>query len=229
VKPQTILDGASTPEGGEVVLYERGGVYTIRVNGRELMSSRVHGSEEELARLVCEALGGGNRPRVVIGGLGLGYTLRAALDALPTGAEVRVVELLGAVVEWNRGPLSHLAGRPLDDPRVVVEVGDVMERLHASEGTFDGVILDVDNGPDGLTMAANERIYRDRGLAAIHRALRPGGVLGVWSAEPDRAFARRLSSVGFLVSSKRAAARGGGSGPWHTVFLGRKKGGAPAG
>lgn len=229
MKPQTILDGASTPEGGEVVLYERAGVYTIRVNGVELMSSRAHGSEEELARLACEAIGERRRPRVVIGGLGLGYTLRAALDALPKGAEVWVVELLGAVVEWNRGPLSHLAGRPLDDPRVAVEVGDVMDRLRTCEAAFDGVVLDVDNGPDGLTMAANERLYRESGLATIHRALRPQGVLGVWSAEPDSAFARRLSRAGFNVTSKSVAARSGGSGPWHTVFLARKKGGAPAG
>jgi len=223
VKPQTILDGATTPEGGEVVLYERAGVYTIRVNGHELMSSRVHGSEEELARLVCGALAERGEPRVLIGGLGLGYTLRAALDALPKGAMVEVVELLGAVVEWNRGVLSHLAGGPLEDPRVVLEVGDVTAKLRGADSLFDGVILDVDNGPDGLTMAANERLYRDAGLAAIHRALRPRGVLGVWSAEPDSSFARRLARAGFAVTSTRVRARSGGSGPHHTVFVARKK------
>lgn len=223
MEPQRIVDCVRTLAGGELVLYQRGGGFSIRVNGHELMSSHAHGSEEALATLACTGLGGGGAPRVLVAGLGMGYTLRAALDALPAKATVVVAEVHAAVVEWCRGPLALLAGRPLEDPRVEVELADAVDVVRLACERFDAVLLDIDNGPEALTLVTNSRLYSQRGLASLARCLRPRGVLAVWSADPDRAFARRLARSGFAVKVHQVAARGGGSGPQHTVFLARKK------
>ncbi len=222
MEPQELLGRVATPDGAELLLYRRAGVFTIRVGGAELMSSRAHGSEEELARAALAALGRRREPRVLVGGLGMGYTLRAALDVLPARAWVLVVEVIPAVVEWCRGPLAHLAGRPLDDPRVEVAVGDVADLAATARAAFDAVLLDVDNGPSALTLASNRRLYSARGLACLHGCLRPRGVLAVWSASPDRAFARRLAGAGFAVAVEEVAARRQAHGPTHTLFIGRR-------
>ncbi|HEY0092987.1 MAG TPA: hypothetical protein VGB96_01630 [Archangium sp.] len=220
MKPWKVIDRAPAPGGGELVLHQRGEEFAIRVNGRELMSSRQHGSEEKMAEVACTGLGG-KRPRVLVGGLGLGYTVRATLERLPPGAEVVVSELVPAVVKWNRGVLGPLAGRPLEDPRVKVEARDVGELLREADGTYDAVLLDVDNGPEALTQEQNRWLYGERGLASIRRALKPRGVVVVWSASPDRAFATRLKRAGFATEVVETPARGKGGGPLHTLFIGR--------
>jgi len=219
VIPWEILGKERAPEGGELVLYHRNGEYSIRVGGRELMSSRAHGSEEELARAACAGLGRG--ARVLIGGLGLGYTLRAALDALPGSTTVVVAELVPAVVTWNRGPLAPLAGRPLEDPRVELEPTDVGAVLRRAGPRWDAILLDVDNGPAALTRKANQALYGDTGLEVAKRALRAGGVLAVWSASPDKSFEKRLGKAGFKAESREVPARGSAGGPMHTLFFGR--------
>jgi spermidine synthase len=220
MKPQHTLGKASTPDGGEIVLYERAGAYFIRVNGRELMSSRVHGSEEDLARLALAKITR-NAPRVLVGGLGMGFTLRAVLDEVPRSAKVVVAEILPAVVAWNLSELAHLARFPLEDPRVAVVERDVAEIIAAGSDAFDAVLLDVDNGPAALTVAENMRLYDSAGLTAIRGCLRAGGILGVWSADPDRAFERRLTRAGFQVSTETVSARHGAKGPKHTIFVAR--------
>jgi spermidine synthase len=220
MKPQHTLGRATTPDGRELILYERDGAYAIRVDGRELMSSRAHGSEEALARLVLAKLSV-PAPRILVGGLGMGYTLRAVLDSTPAAAEVVVAEILPAVVEWNRSHLADLARRPLEDPRVAVEVRDVVAVMSESPASFDAVLLDVDNGPAAFTTAGNDRLYSAPGLALIRRSLRPRGVLGVWSADPDPPFARRLTGAGFRVDTVTVPARSGAKGPKHTVFIAR--------
>lgn len=217
--PWETLGRAKAPDGGELVLVRRGDEVAIRVGGKDLMSSRLHGSEEQLARSACAGLAG--MPRVLVGGLGLGYTLRAALDVLPVAATVMVAELVKAVVEWNRGPLGPLAGHPLDDPRVSVEVSDVGAVMRRPGPRWDAILLDVDNGPAALTRKANQTLYGSTGLDTAKRALRAGGVLAVWSASPDDAFARRLSQAGFKVAVEQAPARGAKGGSKHTLFLGR--------
>lgn len=224
--PWELLDEAVVPghagAGEPLRLYRRGDEYAIRIHGRELMNSRMHASEEELARRCCAMLAA-PRPRVLIGGLGMGYTLAAALASLGPAAEVTVAELVPAVVAWNRGPLASLAGRPLADRRVKVRETDVAELLR-DPGAFDGVLLDVDNGPDAFCRVENERLYRHRGLRTIHDALRPRGVLGVWSAGPDRAFGAALRKSGFRVEMRRVHAREGGKGPRHTLWIGVRSG-----
>jgi len=218
MKPQQTLGRVATPDGRELVLYVRDGVYSIRVDGLELMSSRAHGSEETMAGLVLAGVQS-REPNLLIGGLGMGYTLRAVLDAVLASARVTVVEIFPAVVGWNRGELAHLAHEPLTDSRVRVEEADVAEAIAANPLTFDAVLLDVDNGPAAFTTAGNERLYSTRGLAAIRRCLRPRGVLGVWSADPDPPFARRLTKAGFRVRTETVSARRRAKGPKHTIFV----------
>jgi spermidine synthase len=220
MKPQHTLGRSSTADGGEIVLYERDGAYFIRVNGLELMTSRAHGSEEDLARLALAKLQT-KKPKVLVGGLGMGFTLRAVLDAVPKTAKVMVAEILPAVIEWNRNELAHLAHSPLDDPRVVVVERDVAEIIATGPSAFDAILLDVDNGPAALTVSENERLYGPSGLATIHRCLKPGGVLGVWSADPDRVFEKRLAKTGFKVFTETVSARRGAKGPKHTIFIGK--------
>jgi spermidine synthase len=225
MKPQTMLGRETTPDGTELVLYERDGVYCIRVGGLELMSSRAHGSEDELARTVLSRLKL-RQPRVLIGGLGMGFTLRAALELLPRDAEVVVSEIFAVVVRWNRHELAHLAGAPLEDPRVSLIISDVAEVVAGSPGSYDALLLDTDNGPEAFTLRRNQWLYSEEGLNAIHSCLRPKGVLGVWSAEPDRSFDRALRRIGFRVHSASVSARRGGKGPRHTIFLAQRSEGA---
>jgi spermidine synthase len=220
MKPTVLLDRATTPDGAEMTLHERDGVLTIRVAGVELMSSRQHHSEERLAELACAGLRDRPGTRVLVGGLGMGFTLRTTLSHLAADAVVVVAELMPAVIRWNRAVEYALGADALADPRVELVEGDVADVLRAARGRFDAVILDVDNGADGLTVAANDGLYAPAGLAAARAALRPGGRLAVWSAGDDPAFAERLSRAGFAVTVERARVHAGGGG-WTTLFLGR--------
>jgi spermidine synthase len=222
VKPLDLLGETLTPDGTDMKLVRRDSEYIILANGKSLMSSRMHGSEEALATFGCRRARTLEQPSVLVGGLGMGFTLRATLDSLPPDALVVVAELLAAVVEWNRGPLGPLAGHPLKDKRVRVEVGDVRGTLGASSARFDAVLLDVDNGPAAFAASDNAGLYDDRGLAATRAALRIGGVLAVWSAREDRKFEQRLRYAGFTVQVERVRARLKKGGPHHTIFLGHK-------
>jgi spermidine synthase len=221
--PWVRIGQARAPDGGELVLSERNGEFVIRVDGRELMSSRVHGSEDAMAALGCAHLGEHPAAEVLVGGLGLGYTLRAALDLLGPSARVTVAEIVPAVVDWNRGPLGPLAGRPLDDHRAIVLPRDVGELIAAARGRFDAILLDVDNGPEALTRPENQRLYSRKGLAALDRALAPDGVLVIWSASDDAPFGERLRRAGFCLELHHVPARGPGKpGPKHTLFVARR-------
>jgi spermidine synthase len=221
VKPWELLGQTRTPDGEDMSLTRQGSEYVILASGKSLMSSRMHGSEEALATLACREVRTLEEPCVLIGGLGMGFTLRATLDLLPPDATVVVAELVPAVVEWNRGPLGHLAGHPLKDTRVRIEVGDVDATLRSSTRRFDAVLLDVDNGPAAFTASHNTRLYDDGGLAAARAALKAGGVLAVWSAWEDRKFEQRLRHGGFTVQVERVRGRLKRGGPRHTLFLGR--------
>ncbi|XLE14717.1 hypothetical protein QYS50_05660 [Deinococcus altitudinis] len=212
----------------ELVLARRGNEYSIRIAGHqsELMNSRLHGSEDALAEYACELIANRKRPSVLIGGLGMGFTLAAALKALAPDASVLVAELVPEVLEWNRGPMSMCAGYPLTDERARVQITDVAEVLKAADADYDAVLLDVDNGPEGMTQAENDWLYSLAGLRAAQRALRPHGVLAVWSAGADDRFTARLKKVGFDVETRVARARTGvragtGKGARHTIWLAR--------
>ena len=222
MKPWELLGQARAPDGAELALTLRSGEYVILANGKSLMSSRMHGSEEALATFAFARIRGREEPRVLIGGLGMGFTLRATLDLLPPDGEVVVAELLPAVVEWNRGPLGPLAGHPLKDRRVRVEQGDVAATLRSSDCAFDAILLDVDNGPAAFATSGNAALYNDAGLAAARTALREGGVLAVWSAREDRKFEQRLRYAGFRVEVERVRGRLKKGGPKHTIFIGYK-------
>ncbi len=217
MQPTATLARETTPEGKELVLYRRNGVYALRLDGLELMSSRAHGSEDALARLACEDLGNRAAPRVLVGGLGFGYTLRATLDQLPARASVVVSELFASLLTWNRVFVADLAKRPLEDPRVEVLHADVWDALESAE-PYDAILLDVDNGPWAFTLRTNERLYQREGLARLAAALTPGGRLAIWSADSAPSFERRLRRAGFRVRTERARARGR-SGPRHTIFV----------
>lgn len=222
MKPLVLLGQTLTPDGTDMKLVRRDNEYIILANGKSLMSSRMHGSEEVLATLACRRARTLEQPCVLVGGLGMGFTLRATLDFLPPDAIVVVAELLPAVVEWNRGPLGPLAGHPLKDKRVRVEVADVGATLRSGSSEFDAVLLDVDNGPGAFTASDNAGLYDDRGLAAAHAALKMGGVLAVWSARDDRKFEKRLRYGKFAVQVERVRGRMKKGGPHHTIFLGHK-------
>lgn len=221
MKPLEILGEARAPDGTDLTLTRRDREFIILANGKPLMSSRMHGSEQALAAFACRGMRA-DAPWILVGGLGMGFTLRATLDLLPDVATVMLAELVPAVVEWNRGALGALAGHPLDDARVRIALGDVGDVLRANPGRFDAVLLDVDNGPDAFTAAANARLYDNEGLAIARDALRAGGVLAVWSAWEDRKFEQRLRYAGFAVEVQRVRARLKEGGPRHTIFLGRK-------
>ena len=218
--PRELVDAAVIPGGGTLRLFRRGADWTILLDdpviGGDLMNSRQFGSEEALAELTCSGL----RPdaRVLIGGLGMGFTLRKALALLGSRAEVVVSELVPEVIDWARGHLADLHGESLDDSRVLVRQGDVADAM--AEGPWDAVLLDVDNGPDGLVRASNNRLYSASGLARARASLRPGGVLAIWSAAPDARFVERLKRAGFAVEEQVVRARGT-KGPRHVIWLAR--------
>jgi spermidine synthase len=218
VRPYQIIDVAYTPDDIELTLCERGPELVIRQHGIDLMSNRMFGSEQEMA-----ALAGFSRPgsEVLVGGLGMGFTLRAVLDMLPERGRVTVCELMQAVVTWNEGRLGPIAGHPLKDPRaslIVADVGDVLRRW---PGRWDAILLDVDNGPQAFTQEANESLYTVRGMNIARSALAPRGTLAVWSAFEDREFQRRMGKAGFVVEAHQVRGRGVDRGPWHWVYVGR--------
>ncbi|MGH9737264.1 MAG: hypothetical protein ACRD4X_01585 [Candidatus Acidiferrales bacterium] len=222
VKPLELLGQALSRDGTVLKLIRRSDEYIILANGKSLMSSRMHGSEEALATFACRRARTLQRPSVLIGGLGMGFTLRATLDLLPPDAIVTVTEIVPAVVEWNRGPLGSLAGHPLQDTRVRVEIDDVAITLSSRPGQFDAVLLDVDNGPAAFAGSNNAGLYDDRGIAAARAALKMDGVLAVWSAREDRRFEQRLRHGRFTVEVERVRGRLKSGGPRHTIFLGHK-------
>lgn len=219
--PWTHLDSARAPDGGELLFYRRGEEFSIRVSGTELMNSRQHGSEEALAELAWEMLAGRAEPRFLIGGLGMGFTLAAALRVLPPDGKVVVAELVSSVVSWNREHMGHLAGHPLKDERVEVQVSDVGRLIKKDQKTYDAILLDVDNGPQGLTRKSNNWLYSESGLSSAYFALRPGGVLAVWSSGPDKGFTQRLEKIGFEVDVVTVRARKT-RGEKHTIWLARR-------
>lgn len=218
-----LVDTGAIPGGGEMKLFRRGNDYTIRVAGRsgDLMSTRMHGSEDRLAELTCTKVAGRSRPRVLVGGLGIGFTLAAALKQLGGNAEVVVAELVPKVVEWNREHLGAYAGHPLQDARTVVRVEDVGAVMRNEPGGFDAILLDVDNGPEGLTSRANDWLYSNEGLAVAKAALRARGLLAVWSAGPDYRFMARLEKTGMTVEEKKVRAHGN-KGARHIIWLAEK-------
>ncbi|MFT5719945.1 MAG: spermidine synthase [Motiliproteus sp.] len=222
--PWTLLGNTEIPKGGgELKLSRRGDEFSIRLSGvrGELMNSRAHGSEEALAELGCAHLDRVADAQVLVGGLGMGFTLAAALKTSPSSATVTVAELIPAVVDWNHGPLGECAGQPLQDSRTRVQIGDVAELFASQKPRYDAILLDVDNGPEGLTHTDNHQLYSSSGLRVIYQSLRAGGMLAVWSAFPDPAFVVRLKKTGFKVSTETVRARPG-KGSRHTIFLARK-------
>jgi spermidine synthase len=217
-----LLEAASVRHtGAELCLYRRGDEFSIRLEGRELMNSRVHSSEEALGELACERIADRPNPRVLVGGLGMGFTLAALLSKLGPDADVIVSELVPAVVLWNHGALGELAKYPLRDSRVTVREGDVAELLEEERDGYDAILFDVDNGPEALPQSGNHRLYGEAGLAAVLGALRAGGLFAVWSAGPSRAFAERLRAAGFEVEEVGVRARGYGRGVRHTIWFAR--------
>ena len=209
MKPSVRIATARTPDGGEMVLYQHDRDFLIKINGQDLMHSRQHESERELARLGCAHLAGRKAPRILIGGLGMGYTLRQALDMLSSHAQVVVCELLGAVVEWNREFFGELNGQPLGDERVNLKTGDIVELISRSRGRFDAILLDIDNGPSAITDSSNRRLYDREGIRACRRALREQGCLAVWSAKPSKKFEQLLMSCSFHVRRFQVSAYNG--------------------
>jgi spermidine synthase len=220
LKKWTTVDKTLTADGKTISLHEHDGSYTIRVDSAELMSTRQHTSEERIAELACAKLRGTRRARVLIGGLGFGFTLKAALSAVASDATVVIAEILGAVIAWNRDPSYNLAAEAMADSRVIVLQQDVAEVIRDARGSFDSIILDVDNGPAALSTGGNRRLYDYEGLRRARAALRHAGCVAFWSAAPDPAFERLMTRAGFAVEVESCRSHGN-SGGRHTLFLGR--------
>jgi len=222
--PWKLLSRCRTPDNkNELILYQRDTEYSIRVNGQELMNSRMFGSEMMLAELSCPEIADRKNANVLIGGLGMGYTLSAALRLLDSDADVFIAELVPSLVEWNKGVLGPLADHPLKDSRVTVLIEDVVNIINKNTSAFDAILLDVDNGPDSLTQEDNDDLYSMSGLSMIHRALRPDGVVAVWSSSPDTGFTQRLKGSSFHVIEKKVRGRTHKKGPVHTIWIATKK------
>ena len=219
MKPRLLIETAAVPGGHKLRLFRRGDDFMIVLDNKELMNSRMSGSEEALAVMTVQRLPNRLAPHVLIGGYGMGFTLRAALKELPPRASVSVIELVPEIIDWARGPMEAMTAGCLDDPRVHIANGDVAWLIGAARGGYDAILLDVDNGPNGLTRLANDQLYSTRGLAAARAALSSGGQLAVWSAAPDGAFTRRLRAAGFAVEEIVVRARSNGKGPRHTIWL----------
>jgi spermidine synthase len=219
--PRIHLGTAQIPGGDKLELYARGDDFMIVVDRNELMSTRMNGSEIALAEMSIERLDT-DAPHILIGGYGMGFTLRAALTMLSPKARVTVAELVPEIIAWARGPMAAVADGCLDDPRVELRMGDVGAAINEASAKYDAILLDVDNGPDGLTREGNDGLYSDAGLAAARAALRSGGILAIWSAAPDAKFARRLKGAGFAVEEVAVRARSNGKGPRHVIWFARK-------
>lgn len=223
MNPWELLDTTTVPgDGDDMRLYRRDQEFSIKAGHHELMNSRVHGSEDALAELGCKRISKRPQPRVMIGGLGMGFTLAAALKALGPEAEVTVAELVPAVITWNRGVLGALAGDPLNDARVTVYEGDVGKLICSKQNHYDAILLDVDNGPEGLTRKENDGLYSLGGLDAAKAALKPSGILGVWSISPDQAFTKKMQRAGFTVEEIRIRAHNG-RGARHMIWFGVRR------
>ena len=221
--PWVHLDTATVPDGGgELKLMQRGHEFSIMSVAIELMNSRLSGSEKALATLACERLSDRPKAHLLIGGFGMGFTLRAALESLPPTARVTVGELVPAVIAWARGPMAHLSDGCLEDPRLTLVEGDVSDLIRSGRESYDAILLDVDNGPESLSRPANDGLYSGEGLDAARRALRPGGVLAVWSAIRDDQFTRRLRRAGYDVEELGVRATGGKRGARHVIWLATK-------
>ncbi|MCJ2187087.1 spermidine synthase [Novosphingobium beihaiensis] len=218
-----LLDTAWVPGGEKLELFRHDRDFMIVLGHNELMSSRKWGSEEALATMSAERIKGAQQPHMLIGGYGMGFTLRAALKVLPADARITVVELMPEIIEWARGPMKELENGCLDDPRVNLVMADVAPIIAGSQGEYDAILLDVDNGPDGLVREDNNVLYSNSGLRAAKAALAPGGVLAIWSAGPDPAFTRRLQKAGFAVDEVKVAARSNGKGPKHVIWFAQIK------
>jgi spermidine synthase len=221
--PWLQLDTARVP-GADVQLrlMQRGGEFSMMLGQNELMSSRLSGSEEALATLACRRIDAVKRPHLLIGGLGMGFTLRAALAVLGGDARIMVAELVPAVIAWARGPMADIFGDSLDDPRASIREADVVDVIRSHDSAFDAILLDVDNGPEGLIRKANDALYDLKGLRAIRRALRPGGVLAVWSSGPNPLFSKRLRAAGFDVDEVAVRATTKRSGSRHVIWFATK-------
>jgi spermidine synthase len=219
VIPWTLLDKAAVPDGGELRLMRRGAEFSIMLGQNELMNSRLGGSEAALATIACERMRACRDPQILIGGLGMGFTLRAALAAVATEARIIVAELVPAVVAWARGPMADVFGDSLTDPRVNIREADVGQLIRSGPSAYDVILLDVDNGPEGLSRTANDALYDAAGLRAAYNALHPGGVFAVWSSGPDAKFSRRLRKAGFAVDEVRARAGGSRGGARHIIWI----------
>ena len=224
--PWVQLDTAEIPAGGQLKLMRRGAEFSIMSGANELMNSRLSGSEEALATLACRRIEAVRRPHLLIGGLGMGFTLRAALAVLGSEARITVAELVPAVIGWARGPMADIFGDSLTDPRARILGADVMEVIQSHPAAFDAILLDVDNGPEGLIRKANDALYDLKGLKAIRRALRPNGVLAVWSSGPNAAFSKRLRDAGFDVNEVAVRATTKRSGARHVIWFAAKPGSA---
>lgn len=221
--PREVIGVAEVPAGEPLRLVRHGRDFIIMLERNELMSSRMSGSEEALAEMTLDRLSDPANARLLIGGYGMGFTLRAALRRLGPKGWACVVELVPGIIEWARGPMAELADGCLDDPRTQLVMGDVGAEIARSRGSWEAILLDVDNGPDGLTRDANNGLYTMRGLEKARAALAPGGVLAVWSAGPDPAFTRRMRNAGFAVEEVQVRARQNGKGPRHVIWFGRKR------
>lgn len=226
MQPWERLATATAPDGEPLELRRRGSEYRIRAGRHELMSNDDESSSRALAELGCAHLAKGAAARVLVGGLGMGFTLRAALDLVGPRGVVEIAELVREVVAWNEGPLGPLAAHPLRDPRTELHVGDVRARIRASTSTYDAILLDVDNGPISVAHAANDALYADRGIAEAWTALRPGGVLGVWSLSDDARYTARLERRGFAVEVHRVFGSRKGRGREHVIWIARRGSGA---
>ena len=222
--PWSLLDTAQIPNGGgELRLKQRGQEFSIMLGTNELMNSRLSGSEEALATLSCAKIADRAKPHILIGGLGMGFTLRAALGVLGANARVTVAELVPAVIAWGRGPMAPVFKGSLDDPRVDIHTGDVGALIASRKSAYDAILLDVDNGPDGITHTDNDGLYDRKGLLAARDALTPGGVLAVWSSGPDSRFTKRLRDARFATEEVSTRANGK-RGAWHMIWIGVKAG-----
>jgi spermidine synthase len=220
--PREVIAVAEVPSGPPLRLVRHDRDFIIMLDRNELMSSRMSGSETALGAMTCARLRDPGKARILIGGYGMGFTLRATLKALGPAARVIVAELVPGIIEWARGPMAAMTGDCLEDPRVEVRIDDVARLIDAGKGSYDAVLLDVDNGPDGLTRDSNDSLYSMRGLEAARAALRPGGVLAIWSAGADAAFTKRLKQIGFAVDEVRVRARENGKGPIHTIWFAKR-------
>jgi spermidine synthase len=220
--PRVLLGTAAIPGGDELRLFQRGADFMIVLDRNELMSSRMWGSEEALATMTLDRLKGRKNIHLLIGGYGMGFTLRAALARLDKTARVTVAELVPEIIAWARGPMAELAAGCLDDPRVTLVEEDVRDVINMGRQDYDAILLDVDNGPDGLVRRANNKLYSMRGLSDADYALKSGGILAIWSAAADPHFTRRLKDSGYHVEEEAVTARSNGKGPRHVIWFATK-------